>query len=298
MTAQEDVRVAVVDPRVDPARLSLADVDTSTKPGSLYTVGEVARVFFGLSAHWLRWRERQGLFVLGGGDPSCRHQRRLAESKRVGRHVVSQERTIDPDTNLCSLCGGRALGTRNRRDERLYTLSDVEQIAHVLAAAGHLDGERLRNTLVLLEIEARVWGYVPDDAQLMTSLPAHLQSGLHGAHVTVWGGSPPSIVTLCGSTRFYEQWQREAFRLTTEGCVVLAVAFYPDSVEHGEGVGITPAQKEDLDELHMRRVDLADRVHVLNVGDYIGASTKREIEYARARGKEITYLERPEHLYA
>lgn len=103
----------------------------------------------------------------------------------------------------------------------------------------------------------------------------------------------PVIVCLCGSTRFYEHFQRANYEETMAGRIVLSVGFYmhrPDSV-HGEAFGCTPAQKLALDELHKRKIDLADEVLVLNVGGYIGESTKSEIEYAERLGMPIRYLE-------
>lgn len=109
----------------------------------------------------------------------------------------------------------------------------------------------------------------------------------------------PAVVCLCGSTRFYEAFQRANFEETMAGKIVLSVGFYAGSPgemvrKHGEGVGITPEQKEALDQLHMRKIDLADEILVLNVGGYIGESTRREIVYARQhRNKRIRYLEEP-----
>lgn len=108
----------------------------------------------------------------------------------------------------------------------------------------------------------------------------------------------PLITVLCGSTRFYDAFQQANFALTMRGEIVLSVGFYagsPDrmAAEHGEHVGITPEQKVQLDELHKRKIDLADRVLVLNVDGYIGDSTRSEIDYARTHGKPIDYLEGP-----
>lgn len=77
------------------------------------------------------------------------------------------------------------------------------------------------------------------------------------------------------------------------GRIVLSVGFYPHSTEqaHGEQIGITVEEKSRLDELHKRKIDLADEILVLNVGKYIGSSTRSEIEYARKKGKIIRYLE-------
>jgi cell division protein FtsB len=60
---------------------------------------------------------------------------------------------------------------------------------------------------------------------------------------------------------------------------------------HGENVGITPEEKLQLDELHKRKIDLADEVLILNVGGYIGESTRSELEYAQLLGKPVRFLE-------
>lgn len=107
-----------------------------------------------------------------------------------------------------------------------------------------------------------------------------------------FGPERPPIVVLCGSARFYGEFQEANYRLTMEGSIVLSVGFYPHaSAEHGEGVGPDSDEKVALDELHRRKIDLADRVHVLNVDGYIGESTRSEITYAEAAGKPISYLE-------
>lgn len=108
----------------------------------------------------------------------------------------------------------------------------------------------------------------------------------------------PTIVCLCGSTKFYKQFQEANYRFTMDGKIVLSVGFYPHAVNemHGEGVGITEEQKRALDELHKRKIDLADEVFVINVGGYIGSSTTSEIHYAWKLQKPIHYLEHQEFL--
>lgn len=103
----------------------------------------------------------------------------------------------------------------------------------------------------------------------------------------------PTIVCLCGSTRFYPQFQEANYQETMAGRIVLTVGFYPHSSEqaHGETIGITPLQKAELDALHLRKIDLADEVLVLNVGGYIGQSTAREISYAAQHGKRMRWWE-------
>jgi hypothetical protein len=104
----------------------------------------------------------------------------------------------------------------------------------------------------------------------------------------------PGVVCLCGSTRFYEAFQQANYDLTMAGKIVLSVGFYPHSKAvhgHGEGIGHDSTEKVALDELHLRKIDLADEVLVLNVGGYIGESTRREIAYAERTDKPVRYLE-------
>ena len=103
----------------------------------------------------------------------------------------------------------------------------------------------------------------------------------------------PTIVCLCGSTRFYEAFQKANYEETMRGNIVLSVGFYPHSSEiaHGENIGCDDEQKILLDELHKRKIDLADEILVLNVGGYIGESTQSEIDYAKSVNKKIRFLE-------
>lgn len=94
------------------------------------------------------------------------------------------------------------------------------------------------------------------------------------------------IVCLCGSTKFKQAWIAENARLTGEGFIVLSVGFWG----HHERIAPSPEIKLQLDELHKRKIDLCDWVYVLDIGGYIGSSTKSEIEYATALGKPIKYL--------
>ena len=102
----------------------------------------------------------------------------------------------------------------------------------------------------------------------------------------------PTIVCLCGSARFYDDFRRVNYELTMDGEIVLSIGFFSHSNEkaHGQTVGCTSDKKIQLDELHKRKIDLADYVYVINVGGYIGESTKSEIAYAQAHGKPVKYL--------
>ncbi|RLV48583.1 hypothetical protein D9V37_14565 [Nocardioides mangrovicus] len=101
----------------------------------------------------------------------------------------------------------------------------------------------------------------------------------------------PEIVCLCGSTRFEEQLRAANRDLTFAGVIVVAPGVFARVDASQSDEAITPAQKAALGELHLRKIDLADRVLVVNPAGYIGESTSREIDYARATGKPITFTE-------
>lgn len=102
--------------------------------------------------------------------------------------------------------------------------------------------------------------------------------------------SSPEVVCLCGSTKFKDEFVEENERLTLEGKIVLTVGIFG----HADDVEFDDDEKEMLDALHKRKIDLADRVHVIDVDGYIGDSTESEIEYAEERDIPVTYYESPE----
>jgi dienelactone hydrolase len=95
----------------------------------------------------------------------------------------------------------------------------------------------------------------------------------------------PEIVTICGSTRFRAEISAANRELTLAGYIVLA----PGVFGH-DGDEMTEVQKSALDELHLRKIDLAAVVYVVNPGGYIGHSTRIEIGYARRLGKRVRFL--------
>jgi hypothetical protein len=102
----------------------------------------------------------------------------------------------------------------------------------------------------------------------------------------------PLVVCLCGSTRFMEAFEQANLKETLAGKIVLSIGGHTKSDTDLMAAGeLTEATKAMLDELHKRKIDLADEVLILNVGGYIGKSTRSEIEYADAKGKRIRYLE-------
>jgi hypothetical protein len=101
------------------------------------------------------------------------------------------------------------------------------------------------------------------------------------------------VITLCGSTRFKDKFLETQKRLTLEGNVVISVGLFGHS---GDDEVWSEGVKEMLDRQHLAKIDLADEIFVINVGGYIGDSTRREIAYAEFKGKPISYLENSKNL--
>lgn len=103
------------------------------------------------------------------------------------------------------------------------------------------------------------------------------------------------VVTLCGSTRFKEQFMEAQKELTLKGYIVISVGLFGHSgdseVWENMDEGTLTKTKEMLDDMHKRKIDMADEIFVINVGGYIGDSTKSEIAYAQKNGKVVNYLE-------
>jgi hypothetical protein len=95
------------------------------------------------------------------------------------------------------------------------------------------------------------------------------------------------IITLCGSTKFRDEFIAEQKRLTLEGNIVISVGLFGHS---GDSEVWTEDTKIMLDDMHKRKIDLADEIFVINAGGYIGSSTRSEIEYALKAGKTVKYL--------
>ena len=101
---------------------------------------------------------------------------------------------------------------------------------------------------------------------------------------------PYKVITLCGSTRFKDQFIEAQKRLTLEGNIVISVGLFGHS---GDYEVWSEGTKEMLDDMHKRKIEMADEIFVINVGGYIGSSTKSEIDFAKRTGKTVRYLEDP-----
>ncbi len=103
------------------------------------------------------------------------------------------------------------------------------------------------------------------------------------------------VITLCGSTRFKDEFLREQKRLTLAGNIVISVGLFghggDNEVWENMSEGTLCKTKEMLDDMHKRKIDMSDEIFVINVGGYIGESTKSEIAYALSAGKKVNYLE-------
>lgn len=105
-------------------------------------------------------------------------------------------------------------------------------------------------------------------------------------------GDFPTIVCLCGSTRFSDEFKAVNLRETIEGRIVLSIGC--DTKRDSDLIALgqlTEEAKEKLDELHKRKIDMADEILVLNVDGYVGDSTRSEIKYAQDHGKRLRWLE-------
>ena len=103
------------------------------------------------------------------------------------------------------------------------------------------------------------------------------------------------VITLCGSTRFKKEFMDVQKQLTLEGNIVISVGLFGHSgdteVWENMDEGTLTKTKEMLDDMHKRKIGMADEIFVINVGGYIGDSTRSEIDYAIEHGKMVRYLE-------
>lgn len=95
-----------------------------------------------------------------------------------------------------------------------------------------------------------------------------------------------NIITLCGSIKFKNEFMKVQEKLTLNGNIVFTPTFFNNLKDE-----VNSDTKKMLDEMHKQRIDMSNEIYVINVEGYIGESTKSEIEYAKAKGKKISYLE-------
>ena len=155
--------------------------------------------------------------------------------------------------------------------------------------------KNFESTLLSLLLEFtrfRVIGNMYDSPELLSDGETHF-SQKHGFDAGISTNSTSAkkhpIVTLVGSTKFKDAFTRAQRELSFQGNIVLSVPQFC----HADNEQPTREQIECLEALHLRKIDMADRVYVINPGGYIGERTKFEIEYAKKQGKPASYLEEP-----
>lgn len=106
----------------------------------------------------------------------------------------------------------------------------------------------------------------------------------------------PRVITLCGSSRFVDIMAVHAWKLERDQHVItMSLHLLPQWYAKDIPDHIAEVQRcaEEMDELHLRKIDISDEIYVVNYGGYIGESTAKEIKYAEKHGKRITYLVEP-----
>jgi hypothetical protein len=106
----------------------------------------------------------------------------------------------------------------------------------------------------------------------------------------------PKVYTLCGSSRFPDAFHIVNAHLSMQGHVVISLGLFGHADQPMGARFLTSdgneqtTEKQSLDQLHFRKIDISDGIFVINVGGYVGSSTKREIAYAQSQGKSVEYL--------
>ena len=95
-----------------------------------------------------------------------------------------------------------------------------------------------------------------------------------------------NVITLCGSIKFKNEFLKVQEELTLNRNIVFVPNFFSNTK-----IEIDVEMKKMLDKMHRQKIDMSDEIYVINVGGYIGESTKLEIEYAKENGKKVSYLE-------
>jgi hypothetical protein len=150
--------------------------------------------------------------------------------------------------------------------------------------------------------------YPSNYQHLNTGYKEEWDKELGGGEVVLDEGIPPHVdlrpwtVTLCGSTRFWGAFQDAALTeilrdhaVFSVGCDTKADGDWLTAKKHVGDTRTLEEVKHDLDQLHKRKIDLSDEVFILNVDDYIGQSTKSELDYARQHDKKVRWLYPSKH---
>lgn len=124
-----------------------------------------------------------------------------------------------------------------------------------------------------------------DQARYVKWKPVSRAASVWALELDVMALDRPQIVCICGSTRFMDEIREANQQWTLNNFIVLAPALVETGVDDGDET------KMQLDKLHLRKIEMSDRVYVVNVDGYIGPSTQREIEHAEKIGKHVSYMQ-------
>jgi hypothetical protein len=215
------------------------------------------------------------------------------EALEEARSLFTKEELEGGTTLVCTDCYNEALGCSTRKEVKGEMKIKIDGVdAEIpMAIREKTSMERtLENRIkeILKDVEEiHHWGMMNGNLRLMERTGAVLNKWQSGGMLERHKPTLPKIVCLCGSTKFRQAYEEANARETLAGKIVLSVGCFM----HHDGIDITEAQKHQLDKLHMRKIDLADEVIILNVGGYIGESTANELQYARKSRKEVRFLE-------
>lgn len=163
-----------------------------------------------------------------------------------------------------------------------------QKVADALAQVAYNAGNNLNE--VELSFEYLVGSFFPE---VMANITATMKDTYTQGYIAGYRDKNIRypVVTLCGSTKFKDEFLRVQKELTLKGYIVISLGVFGHS---GDDEVYENGVKSMLDDMHRNKIDLADEIYVINVGGYIGHSTAAEIEYAKSQGKKICYLEEPQ----
>lgn len=93
------------------------------------------------------------------------------------------------------------------------------------------------------------------------------------------------IITVVGSIKYQREMMDIAMKLELEGnCMLVPIVHHTRDKDN-----YSKEKLEMLGKMHKEKIKLSDAVLVVNVDNYIGKSTKSEIEFAKSLNKEIIY---------
>lgn len=99
------------------------------------------------------------------------------------------------------------------------------------------------------------------------------------------GTRTPRIIVIIGSTKLQKEIEEYVWELTKQGEIVLAAPFQKETKPEIE------KYRETLEQIHLRKIDLADEVHVIIKDHHLGVHSAGELNYAQQHNKIIKFVE-------